>query len=99
MDTTEVTNAVHRIATQAVTALADGAAVVLDARGFANLTVITGAGATATVSRVDAADADAHTTGTANSFTVAATTATVTPVDWPFYRISVAGGACRVALS
>ena len=91
--------AISRITSQGVTALADGGAAVVDARGFGNLTVITGAGATATVSRVDAADAAAHTTGTENSFTVAPTTATVTPVDWPFYRVSVAGGACRVALS
>lgn len=99
LDTGPLTLALDRMTGQAVTALADGAAVVLDARGFANLTVITGSGATVTVSRVDADDAAAHTTGTQNQFTVAATTNVVTPVDWPFYRCSVAGGSCRIALS
>ena len=80
-------------------ALDDGAAVVAPVtEGEVNLTVITAAGATATVSRVDSVDASAHTAGATNQFTIAATTRIVTPVDWPFYRVSVAGGSCRVAL-
>jgi hypothetical protein len=79
-----------------------GDVVCVDARGMATLTVITAAGATATVSRIDEwereAVVDDHTTGTQNQFTVAASTRTVTPVDWPFYLVSVAGGSCRVAV-
>ena len=80
-------------ASKAIT-LADGEWIYLDARGYANFTIITGAGATATVARVDN-DGDAATTGTENVFTVAANTRTVTPVDWAWYRIVVAGGSCR----
>jgi hypothetical protein len=78
--------------------LDDGQSVVIPTYvGERNLTVITGAGATATISRVDDIGASAHTTGAENQFTVAATTRTVTAIDWPYYRISVAGGACRVS--
>lgn len=77
--------------------VADGAQICLDASGLRLVTIIAGAGATVTVSRVDAPDASAHTTGTQNSFTVAADTRTATTIDWPFYLISVAGGPCRVA--
>lgn len=78
--------------------LADGQGVTVDARGMASLTVIAGAGATVTVSRVDTKNADAHTEGEGNSFTVAATERETIPVDWPYYRISTAGGACRYSL-
>lgn len=81
-----------------VTALAASEATVIDARGMSQLTIITGSGATATYSRVDTHSASAHTTGTQNGDTVAATTKLVIPVDWPFYRISVAGGTCRIGL-
>jgi hypothetical protein len=80
-----------------VKALADGESFVFDVRGALRLTVITGAGADATVSRVDSVAASAHTTGV-NAFTVAENTKTTTDADWPFYRVSVAGGACRVAI-
>lgn len=80
-------------------ALADAGAVVMDTRAMKNLTVITGVGCTATVSRVDTPNANAHTTGAENSFTVAATTKTVTAIDWPFYRVSAAGGPCRIAVT
>jgi hypothetical protein len=90
---------IQKVFGAAVVALAASGAVVVDARGMSSLTVITAAGATATVSRVDSATAGAHTSGAENSFTVAASTRTVTAVDWPFYRVSVAGGAARVALS
>lgn len=79
-------------------ALADGEAVTLDARGARNITVITAVGATATFSRVDSPGATAHTTGSENQSSVVANTRTVTAVDWPFYRVSVAGGSCRVAV-
>lgn len=86
-----------RVFRQKVYSLAAGEAVVIDARGLSTITVITGAGATATVSRVDDDGASAHTTGTENQFTVAATTRTATTIDWPFFRVSVSGGSCRVA--
>lgn len=84
---------------QGVIALADTNAFTFDARALKNITVITDAGCTATVSRVDTANANAHTAGATNQFTVAPTTRTVTPLDWPFYRVSAAGGTCRVALT
>lgn len=75
-----------------------GEAAVFETAGFGvRITVITGTGATATVSRVDSFDADAHTTGSENQFTVAANTRQVTDADWPFYRVSSAGGTTRVA--
>jgi hypothetical protein len=76
--------------------LQDGEAIVVDCRRVVRLSVITGAGATATVSRVDSGGATAHTTGASNQFTVGASSRTTTDVDWPFYRVSVAGGSCRV---
>lgn len=78
--------------------IGDGQAVTVDARGMASLTVIAGTGATVTVSRVDSKTASAHTTGDGNSFTVAADARETIPVDWPYYRISTAGGACRYSL-
>jgi hypothetical protein len=78
--------------------LTDGQEVVVTADPEdKNFTVITGAGATATVSRVDDEYASEHTSGAANQFSVAASTRTVTPLDWPHYLVSVAGGSCRVA--
>lgn len=74
--------------------LADGDAIVVPTGEGIRLTIITGAGATATYSRVDDHDASAHgTTGT-----VAASTRLSIDTDWPYYRVSVAGGTCRVAV-
>lgn len=81
-----------------VVTLPDAGAANFPAQGMARITVITGAGCTATVSRVDSSTASAHTTGTQNSFTVAPTTATITTVDWPYYRVSASGGSCRVGI-
>lgn len=78
--------------------LADGEAINVDCRRAVRITVITAAGATATVSRVDSGGAAAHTTGAKNQFTVAGDARTTTDVDWPFYRVSVSGGSCRVGL-
>jgi hypothetical protein len=50
-----------------------------------------------TVSRVDTRHATTHTTGS-NAFTVAATTKSSIGVDWPFYRVSTAGGPARLSL-
>jgi hypothetical protein len=75
-----------------------GAAVVVNARGFASLTIITGSGCTATISRVDSESAGANTGG-ASDQTVAATTKSVITVDWPFYRLSASGGDFRYALA
>ena len=90
---------VQKVFGSQVAELAEDEQFVFDARGMAVLTVITGTGATATVSRVDDDEAEEHTTGTENAFTVAAETRTVTQVDWPFYLVSVADGSCRVALA
>ena len=81
--------------TRAVTTLADGEAVVKDALGLAKLTIETGAGCTATWSRVDTYNASAHTAQTA---TQGASGRTVIDIDWPFFRVSAAGGSCRVAM-
>lgn len=101
----------HRIEGTEPIALADGQAVVIDARGLSAITIITGSGATATYSRVDsrppktagpAATADvvpADNTGTQNGTTVAATTKATITADWQFYRVSVSGGTCRIGLA
>ena len=83
---------------QGIISLADAGAALFDARAMVRITIITAAGATATVSRVDTDGASAHTTGSENQFTVAANTHRAEDVSWPFYRISVAGGTCRVAM-
>lgn len=87
----------RKIFNNEVRSLAAAASTVVDTRGMSRLTIITGTGATATVSRVDSANASSHTTGTENSQTVTANTKEVIDVDWPFYRVSSAGGATRVA--
>jgi hypothetical protein len=79
--------------------LTDGQKVVVSAEGgWQKLTVITGAGAVATVSRVDSNNVTDHTPGATNQFAVAAATRIITDVDWPHYLVSVAGGDCRVGL-
>lgn len=81
-----------------VTTLAAGEAETFDCRGMAAITIITGAGATATYSRVNDETDAAHVTGAENGSTVAATTKLTIPTDWPFIRVSSAGGATRVAM-
>lgn len=61
------------------------------------LTVLAASGATVTVSRVDRPDASAAT-GHGSDFSVASNTRVTTVVDWPYYFISVSGGACRIAV-
>jgi len=78
--------------------LIDGAAHNIDARGALNLTIIAGAGATATYSRIDSKDAGSHTSGTENGGTVSSSTKLTFQNDWPFYRISSSGGTTRVGL-
>ena len=75
--------------------LADGEASVIDTRGCLSLSIQAGAGATVTFSRVDAMDAEAHGDG---QDAVAATEFNAIPVEWPFYRVSVAGGTAKVAV-
>ena len=71
---------------------------VVDCRGFGKLTIIAGAGATASVSRVDLPDATAHTTGAQNTEPdVTANTRITIDVDWPFFYVSSAGGPSRVS--
>jgi hypothetical protein len=81
-----------------VQTLETGEATVLDARGMGRIAVITEAGATATISRVDDLAAEEHTEGEMNQFDVTAATLEVWDVDWPFYRVSVAGGNARLAV-
>jgi hypothetical protein len=76
--------------------VASGGAAVVDARGMRQLTIITGAG-TATLSRVDSEGAAADAPEVAGNATVATGTRLVVAVDWPFYRITAAGGDARVA--
>jgi len=78
--------------------LADGEARTLQADGAAFLSVITDATGEATISRVDSNNAAEHTAGANNQISVAAEAIETIPVDWPYYRISVAGGSARVAL-
>ena len=75
--------------------LAAGGAMVVDARGCVSLCIIAGTGATVTYSRVDSMDATVHD---GETDTVAATTRETVPVDWPFFRVSVADGSARVAV-
>lgn len=76
--------------------LAAGEDVVVTPRSSnSRLTVITAAGATGTISRVDEPDASADS---ADTTSVAASSVEIIDVDWPHYRVSVAGGACRVAV-
>jgi hypothetical protein len=89
--------------------LADGEAVVIDARQLAAVTVRVGTGGTATCSAVDSGPTakaangsvtPTATTGAENASTVAANTFAnlITLLGpHPFYRISVAGGTCRIA--
>jgi hypothetical protein len=79
--------------------LIDGQQVVVAASEYVrNLTVIAGAGAVVTVSRVDSHDVATHTAGAHNQFTVAEETLLTMVVDWPFYLVSVVNGDCRVAI-
>ena len=63
---------------------------VFDARGMSYLNVVAGAGGTVTVSKVDTADASAHTAETVTEFPHA--------VEWPFYRVTATTQPARVAL-
>src|SRR5690349_6890835 len=81
-----------------VITITSGTPQVIDMRGKNRLTVITATGTTATVSRVDNLDASSDTSGSENTQTVSANTALVLDTDWPFYRISVPSGSCRVAV-
>lgn len=80
-----------------VIGIGDGEAEVIDTRGLAKLTIITDGAATATYSRVDSKDASAHTAGSNNGATVSPDSALSIDVDWPFFRVSSAGGSIRVA--
>ena len=85
--------------TRLLTSLASGESMVVEAAllNGIQLTVLTAVGATATISRVDSKSANAAT-GHGSDATVAPNTRTTLTIDWPFYFISVAGGACRIAV-
>lgn len=79
----------RRIAEGPVTLAAAGARV-FDIRGCRGVVIIPGAGATATYSKVDALDAEAH-----DAATDATTTTELLVDEWAFIRVSTAGGATR----
>ena len=78
---------------QRPTALEDGDAVNVVTFGCRYLTVIPGAGATITVSRIDSYQAGSHGTPAATG-----TDTETIDVDWAYYRISTAGGDARFCL-
>jgi hypothetical protein len=85
------------MALKLVADIAAGASRVIDATEGFNLSVITGAGTTATIRRVDdmeAGDPGAHAADVA----VAAASMETVLVDWPYYRVAAVGGVVRVAL-
>lgn len=75
----------------------NGESIVVDATEGVQITVLTAAGTTATISRVDDRDASAAT-GHGSDVSVAADSRETIPVDWPFYFVSSSGGDTRVAL-
>jgi hypothetical protein len=86
-----------------VAELGDGEAINVRARGSVQrnagrLTVVTGSGATATISRVNDLHASARGTGGAVEESVTEDSHLSIEVDWPFYRVSVTGGSCHVAM-
>lgn len=89
---------VFQRALNGVVPIADGAGITLDARGCPVITFITGNTCTLTYSRVDSPSATSHTASevTENGDTVTENTRLSLTVDWPYYRVSAAGGAARV---
>lgn len=82
---------------QTIYTVAAGEAVNVDARhGKLNISVICGAGATATLNRIAALDATSAVDGDAQVACGAGVTST--PLDWPFYRVVVSGGTATVAV-
>lgn len=78
--------------------IATGAAKNFDARGFTTFTILAPAGTTVTFSRIMSMAATGHNNDpTAAQETVAATNINAEIVDWPYYRVSAAGGPCQVA--
>lgn len=73
--------------------IAAGSAQNFDVTDGIRFTIFPGAGATATYSRVDSYGATAH-----DSTTTAVTAITSIDVDWPYMRVSSAGGTTRVAV-
>jgi siroheme synthase len=74
--------------------LAASDSVLLVAKGLIRFTVVPGAGATVTISKVDSAAVTSHDTET----DVAVATETTYDVAWPYYLISTAGGTARVGV-
>lgn len=82
-----------------VVALAAGEAIVVDARGLSQVSVIADTGATVSWTREDSGSAAAHSTLTGRVIAPPAAAAIKTlPVDWAFYRISTAGAGCWVSV-
>lgn len=83
---------------QGVYNLAAGGAIVVDARGMERLTMRAPTGTTITFSEVDSPDATAHGQNSKTVDGSAAAARSTQTVEWPFYRISAAGGPASVAL-
>lgn len=76
-----------------VLTLSSGTGVTLNTTGMARITILPGAGATVTYSMVDTKTETSHDAGTSTNVT----TPTTLDVEWPYYRITTAGGSARVA--
>ena len=74
--------------------LADGDAIVLEVWRGIRFAVVPGSGSTVTFSKVDSDKATAHDSDTQET----TTTFLARTVDWPYVRVSTAGGAARVAV-
>lgn len=85
----------QRIAFSEPMALSSGNGANFDCRGMRFLTIIAGSGATVTYSQVDAPTTVSHDSATDATTTEAAGISV--DVKWPFYYVSTASGAARVA--
>ena len=81
-----------------IISLAAGDAVTVDARGMKTMSVFAGSGATVTWSRVLSASDTTHGTGNLAVTAPAASALESLDVDWPFYRVSTAGGTALVCV-
>lgn len=74
--------------------LSDGEGLVVHAYGGIRMSVVVGAGATVSYSRVDSASASSHDAATQ----VDIVADTDVDVAWPWYYVSTAAGSCRVVV-
>jgi len=80
--------------------LADTEMIVISAALGSKLHVVALVGCTATVSKVDSADAISHDTATQVTVDGSAAAAESTyDVVWPYYLVSASSASCRVCLT